>query len=94
MLSESRRSFDSQLGPLSLGISVVLIAIYLPGLFFSLRTHEDLFNPGQTADRDVYALMGLVFYYAESSAARCAPAGTPFEKRRTPSVISLSVNGA
>lgn len=45
VLSESRRCIDSQLGHLSLGISVVLIAIYLAGLFFSLRTHEDLSTP-------------------------------------------------
>lgn len=44
---ELRHSFGSQLEQLSLGISVVMIGIYLAGLVFSLRTHKDLFNPGQ-----------------------------------------------
>src|SRR4029077_19980370 len=30
---------------LSLAVAIVLIATYLLGLFFSLRTHRDLFNP-------------------------------------------------
>jgi len=52
VVSESRHSFDSHVVHLSLGISVVLMAIYLAGLFFSLRTHQELFNPGQTAARE------------------------------------------
>jgi Ca2+:H+ antiporter len=51
-VSEPRHSSGSQLEHVSLGISVVMIAIYLAGLFFSLRTHKDLFNPGQTAEPD------------------------------------------
>lgn len=42
----------AQLENLSLGISAVMVAIYLAGLFFSLRTHKDLFNPGQTSEPD------------------------------------------
>jgi Ca2+:H+ antiporter len=37
--------FDSDLETLSLVISVVLIASYAAGMFFSLRTHRDVFNP-------------------------------------------------
>lgn len=44
-VGELRHSFGSRLEDLSLGIGVVMIAIYLAGLFFSLRTHHDLFNP-------------------------------------------------
>src|SRR6201991_681759 len=31
--------------PLSLAVAIVLIATYVIGLFFSLKTHRDLFNP-------------------------------------------------
>jgi Ca2+:H+ antiporter len=47
-ISEPRHPFGSDLENLSLGISVVMIVVYLCGLFFSLRTHRDLFNPGPT----------------------------------------------
>jgi Ca2+:H+ antiporter len=42
-----RNSFGHELEQLSLGVALVLIATYLAGLFFSLRTHRDLFNPKQ-----------------------------------------------
>lgn len=51
-VNEPRHAFGSQLENLSLGISAVMIAVYLAGLFFSLRTHKDLFNPGQTSEPD------------------------------------------
>jgi Ca2+:H+ antiporter len=51
-IGEHRHAFGSDLEHLSLGISVVMIVVYLCGLFFSLRTHKDLFNPGQTAESD------------------------------------------
>jgi Ca2+:H+ antiporter len=51
-VSQPRQSFGAQLEHLSLGISLLMIAIYLAGLFFSLRTHHDLFNPGQTSESD------------------------------------------
>jgi len=51
-VSGARHAFGSRLEHLSLGISLVMIAVYLAGLFFSLRTHHDLFNPGQTAETD------------------------------------------
>ncbi len=44
-LGEHRHSFGSQVEHLSLAISVVMIAVYLAGLIFSLRTHRDLFAP-------------------------------------------------
>jgi Ca2+:H+ antiporter len=40
-----RHSFGHQIEHLSLGISAVMIAVYLAGLVFSLRTHRDLFSP-------------------------------------------------
>jgi Ca2+:H+ antiporter len=41
--------FSSTLEHLSLAVAAVLIACYLAGLVFSLRTHRDLFNPEQEA---------------------------------------------
>ncbi len=37
--------FDSTVERLSLAVAIVLIATYVLGLLFSLRTHRDLFNP-------------------------------------------------
>jgi Ca2+:H+ antiporter len=45
VVGQTRHSFGSHLEHLSLAISVVMIVIYLAGLFFSLRTHRDLFSP-------------------------------------------------
>jgi Ca2+:H+ antiporter len=44
-VDEHRHSFGHELEHLSLGVALILIATYLAGLFFSLRTHRDLFNP-------------------------------------------------
>ena len=44
-VNERRHSFGHELEHLSFGVAVILIATYLAGLFFSLRTHRDLFNP-------------------------------------------------
>jgi Ca2+:H+ antiporter len=41
---ESKR-FPSDLEVMSVGVSLVLLFSYVAGLFFSLRTHKDLFNP-------------------------------------------------
>jgi Ca2+:H+ antiporter len=48
-VGERRRSFGHQLEHLSLGVSLILMATYLAGLFFSLRTHRDLFHPDPVA---------------------------------------------
>jgi Ca2+:H+ antiporter len=40
-----RHVFGSDLNHVSLAVAAVLIATYLAGLAFSLRTHRDLFNP-------------------------------------------------
>jgi Ca2+:H+ antiporter len=45
-VSETRRHFGGSVEQVSLAVALVLIATYLAGLFFSLRTHRDLFNPG------------------------------------------------
>jgi Ca2+:H+ antiporter len=44
-VTERRHSFGHEINLLSLGISVVMILVYLAGLIFSLRTHRNLFSP-------------------------------------------------
>src|SRR5207244_6064877 len=45
-----RIDFGSRVQVLSLLVSLVLMATYVAGLVFSLRTHRDLFNPQQEDD--------------------------------------------
>ena len=44
-VGEERVDFGSDLEKLSFGVAVVLIATYVAGLFFSLKTHRAVFNP-------------------------------------------------
>jgi Ca2+:H+ antiporter len=44
-VAETRRHFGVNVEDVSIAVALVLIATYLAGLFFSLRTHRDLFNP-------------------------------------------------
>jgi Ca2+:H+ antiporter len=37
--------YDSDVEKLSVGVALVLLATYVAGLVFSLKTHRDLFNP-------------------------------------------------
>jgi Ca2+:H+ antiporter len=45
-VSQVRRVFGPNVQHVSIAVAVVLIATYVAGLLFSLRTHRDLFNPG------------------------------------------------
>jgi Ca2+:H+ antiporter len=38
-------NYDSDVEKLSVGVALVLLATYIAGLLFSMRTHRDLFNP-------------------------------------------------
>jgi Ca2+:H+ antiporter len=38
-------NYDSDVERLSVGVALVLLATYIAGLLFSMRTHRDLFNP-------------------------------------------------
>ena len=50
-VNEVRRVFEHDVEQVSIAVALVLIATYAAGLFFSLRTHRDLFNPvGDQAD--------------------------------------------
>jgi Ca2+:H+ antiporter len=44
--------YDTEVEQLSVAVAVVLIATYLAGLLFSLRTHRDLFNPDEEGDEE------------------------------------------
>jgi Ca2+:H+ antiporter len=50
-VSELRHNYGSEVEHLSLGVALILIASYIAGLWFSLRTHRDLFNV-ETEDDD------------------------------------------
>jgi Ca2+:H+ antiporter len=50
-VSELRHDYGSTVENLSLGVAIVLIVSYVAGLWFSLRTHRDLFNV-ETEDDD------------------------------------------
>jgi Ca2+:H+ antiporter len=44
-IDQERVTFDDTVEDLSLAVAIVLIATYVAGLIFSLRTHRQLFNP-------------------------------------------------
>ena len=48
--TEEQHRFPPDLEKLSVGVAVVLLASYLAGLLFSLKTHRDLFNPPHDDD--------------------------------------------
>ena len=50
---EEARNYDSQVEQLSVGVAIVLLATYVAGLIFSLKTHKDLFNPEHAAEDHV-----------------------------------------
>jgi len=45
LVSQARVDFGGDVEHLTIGVSVVLLVSYVFGLFFSLKTHRDLFNP-------------------------------------------------
>jgi Ca2+:H+ antiporter len=51
-VGETRRHFGVNIEDVSIAVALVLIATYLAGLFFSLRTHRDLFNPQRADDAE------------------------------------------
>jgi Ca2+:H+ antiporter len=56
-IDQERVSFDSTVEHLSIAVAIVLILTYVAGLYFSLRTHRELFNPHrdeQDEDDDIW----------------------------------------
>jgi Ca2+:H+ antiporter len=49
---EERINYDGTVENLSYAVAIVLIGTYIAGLFFSLKTHRDLFNPVAGTDDD------------------------------------------
>jgi len=49
---EERVNYDSTVENLSYAVALVLIGTYAAGLFFSLKTHRDLFNPVASSEDD------------------------------------------
>ena len=49
-VSEVRHHVGSDIEGVSIALALVLIGTYLAGLFFSLRTHRDVFNPTAGGD--------------------------------------------
>jgi Ca2+:H+ antiporter len=45
-------NYDSDVEKLSVGVAIVLLLTYVAGLFFSLRTHKDLFNPSHGEEHE------------------------------------------
>jgi Ca2+:H+ antiporter len=54
-VSDVRRVFGHNAEQVSMAVALVLIVTYLAGLFFSLRTHRDLFNPASGQDNPASA---------------------------------------
>jgi Ca2+:H+ antiporter len=51
-VEEQRHDFGSDVEHLSIGVAIVLILSYVAGLFFSLKTHKDIFNVGHGEDEE------------------------------------------
>jgi len=49
-VGETRHVFGHDVEQLSIAVALILIATYVAGLLFSLRTHRDLFNPAREDD--------------------------------------------
>jgi len=52
-VGEDRVNFGSDLERMSFVVALILLTSYAAGLFFSLRSHRDLFNPSHGAEHDM-----------------------------------------
>jgi Ca2+:H+ antiporter len=52
-VGEDRVNFGADLEQMSLIVSFILLGSYVAGLFFSLRSHKDLFNPTSESEEHV-----------------------------------------
>jgi Ca2+:H+ antiporter len=59
-----RANFGSDIEKLSFGVALVLIASYVAGLFFSLKTHRRLFNPYSEIDEGAWPVRRSVLLLA------------------------------
>jgi Ca2+:H+ antiporter len=63
-VNQERANFGSDLEKLSFGVALVLIASYVAGLFFSLKTHRRLFNPYTETDEGAWSVRKSVLLLA------------------------------
>jgi Ca2+:H+ antiporter len=63
-VNQERANFGSDLETLSFGVALVLIATYVAGLFFSLKTHRRLFNPYTETDEGAWTVRKSVLLLA------------------------------
>jgi Ca2+:H+ antiporter len=52
-LGDEATRFSTDIEKMSFGVAIVLLLSYAGGLWFSLKTHKDVFNPELGADNDV-----------------------------------------
>jgi Ca2+:H+ antiporter len=63
-VNQERANFGSDLEQLSFGVAIVLMASYVAGLFFSLKTHRELFNPYAEKKENVWPVRKSVLLLA------------------------------
>jgi Ca2+:H+ antiporter len=62
--------FGSDLEKLSLGVAIVLLASYVAGLIFSLKTHRAVFNPYESEEEEhAWSVRQAAIYLAVSAVA-------------------------
>src|SRR5262245_3360822 len=54
VVGDERTHFGSELEKISFGVSILLLISYAAGLWFSLRTHRDVFNPYGERDHEAH----------------------------------------
>ena len=69
--TEKAHNYPSDVEKLSVGVAIVLLATYTAGLFFSLKTHKDLFNPdhGDEEEHDAWSVRTSVIALAIAGVA-------------------------
>ena len=83
--------YDSTVEYLSLAVAVVLILTYAAGLWFSLKTHRDLFNPRAGGHGGAAVAESGGIARAEEEPEEEEEHGEPWSTRR--SIIALAVAG-
>ena len=83
-LGEEATNFPTSVEHMSFAVAIVLLLSYFAGLWFSLKTHRDVFNP-DTEDEDVPRTRGAS---RRASACSRAPASPSASCRRSSSARS------
>ena len=51
-VEEERHNYGKEVEHLSIGVAIILMLSYIAGLFFSLKTHSDIFNVGHDEEEE------------------------------------------